>query len=235
MSNNCVWEALFKLNTLGRAGTDTDLASIGDLETLELSIDGTVVDWYSIGAEGFAQNLVTAKKIVFSGTAKRKLGDTGNDYLFSLFLGVGSECQTKFKLDFPDGDTLAGNCNVNVTTMLGDATAVAPISFEVHVDGKPTYVNSSSLPVLTFVCTDHATAGATQIASVSPVLTGGNSYLYKPNAELPSVGDDLTGQAWAPYTLAAAMPAITGWTITLVEVSTGDVVVKGGQALAVVT
>lgn len=232
---NCVWESLFKLNTLGRAGTDSDLASIGELETLELSIDGTVQDWYAIGADGFAQNLVTAKKITFSGTAKRSVGDTGNDYLFSLFLGVGSGCQTKFKLEFPDGDTLSGNVNVNVTTLLGGATDVAPIAFEVHCDGKPTYVNSSALPVLTFVCADHATAGATKIDSVSPALTGGNSYLYKPNAELPSVGDDLTGQAWTAYTLAAAMPAINGWTITLVEVSTGDVVVKGGQALAVVT
>lgn len=231
----CVWEALFKLNTLGRAGTDSDLATIGGLESLELSIDGTVVDWHEIGGDGFAKNLVTAKKVMFSGSAKRVLGDAGNDYLFSLFLGVGTGCQSKFKLDFPEGDLLSGNVNINVTSLLGAAADVAPIDFEVHCDGKPTYTDSSSLPELTFVCTDHATAGATQIASVSPALTGGNSYLYKPNAELPSVGDDLTGQAWAPYTLAAAMPAINGWTITLVEVSTGDIVVKGGQALAVVS
>jgi hypothetical protein len=90
------------------------------------------------------------------------------------------------------------------------------------------------LPLLTFVCEDHATAGATKITSVSPALTGGNSYLYKVNGALPLVGDDLTGLGWAAYTLDAVIPVVNGNLITLVEVSTGDIAVKGGTGTAVV-
>jgi len=89
---------------------------------------------------------------------------------------------------------------------------------------------------LTFACVDHATAGATSIATVAPTLTGGNSYMYCINGGLPAVGTKLTGVAgWASYALLSPIPCVNGARVSLAEVSTGDVVVKRGQAIAVIT
>lgn len=87
---------------------------------------------------------------------------------------------------------------------------------------------------LTFVCVDGTAANATKITSVSPTLTGGNSYMINFNTPIPAAGADLTGLGWLPYTLAADIICANNNLLTLVEVSTGDVVVKGGQALTVV-
>lgn len=97
-------------------------------------------------------------------------------------------------------------------------------------------VTENPPPVLTFVCTDHATAGSTQIASVTPELTDGNSYMvFVGEVALPKVGNDLTGvSGWAAYTLTNAITATNGAKVTLVEVSTGDIVVKAGTSTAVV-
>jgi hypothetical protein len=228
----CIWESLFKLSTTGR--TAPSFSTIANLESLELAIDGTVQDWYAFDAEGFARNLVTAKKITFTGAAKITADDAGNEYLQSKMLAIGAEAQTKFELTFPSGATLTGDCNVNVTGGLGAAEDVDAIEFEVHVDGKPTFSDGGTLTPLAFDCADGSVANATKITAVVPTLTGGNYYLYKLNADLPAAGEDLTGDYWAPYTLGADIPAVNGWDVTLVECSTGDIAVKGGIAPAVV-
>jgi len=228
----CVWEALFKISTTGRAAPSFSI--IANLESFEMSIDGNVVDWYAMDAEGFSRNLVTAKKITFGCTAKTTAGDAGNEYIQSKMLAIGSDAQTAFELTFPSGASLTGNCNINITKVLGAAEDVDPMEFDVLVDGKPAFVPGGTLPLLTFVCADGTAAEATKISAVSPVLTGGNYYLYKINADLPAVGKDLTADHWAPYTLGNDIPAVNGWIVTLVECSTGDIAVKGGTATAVV-
>lgn len=95
-------------------------------------------------------------------------------------------------------------------------------------------LSESTPPTLTFVCVDGTGAGATKSASVSPALTGGNSYMYKINAQLPYLGEDLTGLGWAAYTLGNDIPVVHNNRVVLAEVSTGDVVVKAGHALSVV-
>lgn len=95
-------------------------------------------------------------------------------------------------------------------------------------------VPAAGTPLLTFTCVDGTGANATKIASVSPTLTGGNSYLYKINAAVPALGADITGLGWTAYTLAADIPCVNGQSIVLVEASTGDVVVKAGSATTVV-
>jgi hypothetical protein len=115
--------------------------------------------------------------------------------------------------------------------------------FEVDGDGKllkagyaMAVVEPDAPPELTFTCTDHATEASTQIASVSPALTGGNSYLVAVGEfEIPEVGLDMTEDTdFAAYTLTDAIAATNGDTVTLVEIDADSKVVKGGQALAVV-
>lgn len=228
----CVWESLFKISTTGR--TAPSFSTIANLESFEMAIDGKVVDWYAMDGAGFARNLVTAKKITFKCAAKTTADDAGNEYIQSKMLAVGSAAQSAFELTFPSGASLTGDCNINMTKALGASDDVDPMEFEVLVDGEPTFVSAGTLPLLTFECSDGATANTTKIAAVSPVLTGGNYYMYKLNADLPALGEDLTSDHWAAYTLGNDIPAVNGWTVTLVECSTGDIVVKGGTAPAVV-
>lgn len=112
------------------------------------------------------------------------------------------------------------------------------ISVSMELDGNGAIIFSlvGTSDLLVFVCTDHATAGATQIAEVTPAVGGGgNSYLYRVNAGLPAVGTVLAAP-WTAYVLAAAMPAINGDIITLVEIVTATkAVVHRGLAAAVVT
>lgn len=111
------------------------------------------------------------------------------------------------------------------------------LSMDFEGSGAITFSINTTSDFLTFVCIDHATAGATQIASVSPAVGGGaNSYKYRVNVALPAVGADLTGLPWTAYVFDAALPAINGDVIVLVEIVTAtNIVVHRGFATAVVT
>lgn len=228
----CVWESIFKISTTGRVAPSFSI--IKNLESFEMAIDGTIQDWFAFDAEGFSRSLLTAKKITFSCTAKVTADDAGNEYVQGKMLSIGAAAESSFELDFPSGATLTGDCVINFTKGLGAAEDVDPMEFEVIVDGKPTFVSVGALPLLTFVCADGIAAANTKITAVSPALTGGNYYLYKLNSSLPALGEDLTGEYWAAYTLGDDIPAMNGWNVTLVECSTGDIVVKGGTSPAVV-
>ena len=108
---NSVWENAFKISTSGRPVSPAlpTFATIASLESLELSIDGTVQDWYAFDAEGFARNLVTAKKITFNGTAKVTADDAGNEYIQGKILAIGTAAQSMFELTFPSGAKLEGS------------------------------------------------------------------------------------------------------------------------------
>jgi len=134
---NPVWENAFKISTTGR--TTPTYATISDLESVEMSIDGTVQEWFAMDAEGFARSLVTAKKISFACTAKRKDGDAGNDYVAGKMLAIGTDAQSSFELTFANGDKLVGDCNINFTKGLGASEDVDPMEFDVLLDGKPTF------------------------------------------------------------------------------------------------
>ena len=79
-------------------------------------------------------------------------------------------------------------------------------------------IGASVAEPLTFICTDGTTENTTQIESVVPALTAGNSYMYKFNVPVPSAGADITGLGWLPYTLGADIHCANNDSIPLVEV-----------------
>lgn len=135
---NSVWENALKISTNGRNVTPT-FAIIKNLESVEMSIDGTVQEWFAMDAEGFARNLITAKKISFGCSAKRTDGDAGNDYVAGMMLAIGAAAQSEFELTFANGDKLTGDCTINFTKGLGASEDVDPMEFDVLLDGKPTF------------------------------------------------------------------------------------------------
>lgn len=59
-------------------------------------------------------------------------------------LETGTDCDTKFEWDFPNGDKLTFDCVVSVTAIGGgDSTNVAALEFDVMSHGKPTYTPAS--------------------------------------------------------------------------------------------
>jgi hypothetical protein len=227
---------VFKIGIAGRASVANDMKTVKDLETFSPAIDANTEEWTPMDTAGWIRRAVTGKGLSFSFTGKRNYGDAGNDYIAGLLLKTGQDVETKFEWTLPNGDVFSMNCIVNLTTPAGgDSTNIDTLEFEVMSDGLPSYTSNAALPELTFVCEDHATAGATKIMAVVPALTGGNSYLYKVNGGIPVLDADLTGLAWAAYVLGDPIPVVSGNKITLIEVSAALLAKKGGQADAVVS
>lgn len=83
---------------------------------------------------------MTAKSVTITVTAKRNVGDAGNDAVAGLAWKNGRNVEKDFQWTFPDGTVVKfGGAVINVTNIGGgDSTAVAPLEFEVMSNGKPT-------------------------------------------------------------------------------------------------
>ena len=135
-----VFENKFKIGTEGRASEEGSMVAVSSLETFSVEIDGNVEEWNPMESEGWTRRMVTGKSLRSARLCKREIGDPGNDYVAENAWGTGSDCDTKFEWDFPDGAKLAFDCVLSVTNPgSGDSTDVAALEFEVHSDGKPTY------------------------------------------------------------------------------------------------
>lgn len=132
------YENQFKIDT---SGTSTPShATIADCETFSVSFDNGVEEWTPFDSEGWIRRLLTAKAVTISVTAKRNVGDTGNDFVAGLAWKNGRDAEAGFQWTFPDGTVVTfADAVINVTNIgAGDSTAVAPLEFEVMSNGKPT-------------------------------------------------------------------------------------------------
>lgn len=137
-----VHKNVFKINTAGRTTgtTGANMATIADLTTFKLSVEGKNEEWYPLDQEGWARNANTGKKLAISFSGKRTYGDAGNDYIASMLMKTGKDCESAFEWTLPNGAKLTGNCIINLTSPAGgDSTAIDNLEFELLVDGKPTF------------------------------------------------------------------------------------------------
>lgn len=140
-----VYNMVFKIGTKGVASEDADMVPVSDMESFELSVEGNVEEWTPMTTAGWARVLMTGKKASISLKGKRSVGDPGNDYVFGVTWKDGLDCSTKASIEFPDGSKLSYNCVLDVKTLGGDSTNVAPLEFDMNVDGKPEYTPAPSL------------------------------------------------------------------------------------------
>ena len=127
-------------NQFGIKTGESVYSTIADCESFSLSIDGNVEEWRPFDQQGWRRALVTGKAISISVTAKRNVGDTGNDAVAALWDKTGRAAEKDFQWTFPDGTVvLFADAVINVTNIgAGDSTGVAPLEFEVLSNGKPT-------------------------------------------------------------------------------------------------
>lgn len=129
----------FQINTVAAPGTAT-MKTIADCETFGVSFDNGVEEWTPFDTEGWVRRLMTAKAVTISVTAKRNVGDAGNDAVAALAWKNGRDVERDFQWTFPDGMIIKlSGAIINVTNVgAGDSTAVAPLEFEIMSNGKPT-------------------------------------------------------------------------------------------------
>ncbi len=128
----------FQIDTAA-AGAAAAMKDIADCETFGVSFDNGVEEWHPFGKEGWVSRLMTAKSVTISVTAKRNVGDTGNDAVAALAWKNGRDVERDFQWTFPDGTVVKfPDSVINVTNIgAGDSTAVAPLEFEIMSNGKP--------------------------------------------------------------------------------------------------
>lgn len=113
--------------------------TIAECESFSTSIDNGVETWNSFEEEGWQSALQTAKAIGISVSAKRCIGDAGNDFVADKWLANGQDAYCYFSWVFPDGTEVSWDkAVINVTNINGgDATGVAPLEFDIMSNGKP--------------------------------------------------------------------------------------------------
>ena len=131
------YENQFQIDTA--AGATAEMKSIADCESFSVSFDNGVEEWTPFDTEGWTRRLLTAKAVTISVTAKRNVGDEGNDAVAALAWVNGRNAEKDFQWTFPDGTIIKfAGAVINVTNVgAGDSTAVAPLEFEVMSNGKP--------------------------------------------------------------------------------------------------
>lgn len=139
-----VYDNVFKISTTGRSSEAATMVSIAQMESFSVSIDGNVEEWKPMEAEGWTNRMTTGKALTISLAGKLCPSDPGNAYVAGLAWKSGTDCDTKFEWDFPNGDKLTFDCVVSVTAIGGgDSTNVAALEFDVMSHGKPTYTPAS--------------------------------------------------------------------------------------------
>lgn len=132
------YENQFQINTAA-ADTDASMKTIADCESFSVSFDNGVEEWTPFDTEGWRRALMTGKAVTISVTAKRNVGDAGNDVVASLAFKNGRDVEKDFQWTFPDGTVIKfAGAVINVKNIgAGDSTAVAPLEFDIMSNGKP--------------------------------------------------------------------------------------------------
>lgn len=141
-----VFDNVFKIGKSGRSSEANDMASIAEMESFSISIDGNVEEWKPMESAGWTKRMTTGKSLTISLSGKHCPSDAGNAYIAGLAWKSGTDCDTKFEWDFPNGDKLEFDAVVNVTNIGGgDSTNVAALEFDVMSHGKPTYTPATTV------------------------------------------------------------------------------------------
>lgn len=132
------YENQFQVNTAA-TGEEATMVSIADCESFSVSFDNGVEEWTPFDTAGWRRALMTGKAVTISVTAKRNVGDAGNDAVASLAFKNGRDVEKDFQWTFPDGTVIKfAGAVINVKNIgAGDSTAVAPLEFDIMSNGKP--------------------------------------------------------------------------------------------------
>jgi len=133
MARAAVLESTYEIDT-----NPTGVASysdIGGLEDVGFAVAEEVRTGYFVGApNGYSD--VTAGRLDVTLTGKRIVDDTGQDYIVGLLGSYGTDRKSTLKITAPDGTIFEIPCSIEITSVLGGASAdLDAFSCICHSDG----------------------------------------------------------------------------------------------------
>jgi hypothetical protein len=132
----------FEINTTPEAeqGMETYAPIAAGITNVEPNNNEELSQDRYLDGDGYGETDVIAAQLVLTFTGHRKYGDAAQDYIFGKLLELGANRRTTFRWTEPDGGVFEGDCTIaNISGPSGDAGSKGEISFEIHLNGKPTY------------------------------------------------------------------------------------------------
>lgn len=133
------WKNMFSIGAAG--GAEPPTTPIADCVTFGLQFNNNIEEWTPFDTEGWMKRHMTGKDVVIPVSAKRNVGDAGNDMVAGISFESGHSAEKDFAVNFPDGSKAwFKNAVISVTNNSGgDSTNVAPLEFTVMSNGKPVF------------------------------------------------------------------------------------------------
>lgn len=121
---------------------------------------------------GVPTSEVTGGQLVYSFEGSRRVGDPAQDYIASLLLSYGESRKSEFRWTLPDGGVLQDDCTIaNIKPQGGDANAKSDFSFEIHLNGTPTYTPGNKTQLPESITASAVTVDVGETAAISATVT----------------------------------------------------------------
>ena len=221
------WTNLFFIDTTPEAAPTWARMASGINDVTPSGNEVIAQDNYYDG-EGVSDSEVTGGQPIVNFAGHRKVGDPAQDYIASKYVSYGNARRTHYLQIMPDGTRMEANATLaNIVPHGGDPNAKGNFSYEVHMNGRPSYTpgNKTDFPEQITVSPISVAEGATTAVSVTVTPTSASdSVVYAIDddeiATVDALGN-ITGVAAGKCNLnikSAVLPTVQ----TTVEVTVTD-------------
>lgn len=114
------------------------------IDNMQEQLNETVQQYKFLADEGYGRSRVTGMAPVWTFSGRRIWGDAAQDYIFDVSrkYAFGANRETSAKVEYTAGGktySITFDCTIcNAQELSGATEEDSAISFEIHVDGKPT-------------------------------------------------------------------------------------------------
>lgn len=135
------WNIKLSINTAPGGTAAYEPLNVG-IDNMQEALNEIVQQYHFFADEGFGRSRVTAEQPVWTFSGRRVWGDAAQDYIFGQKYALGDGRQTDAKVEYTVNGfkyEITFDCAIANIQELGGATEEnSAISFEIHVNGKPT-------------------------------------------------------------------------------------------------
>jgi hypothetical protein len=121
-----------------RVGEDKETATmIADCETFGVEVETELDEWKPYDTQGKTRRMVVLTGVKVTVSAKRNIGDVGNNFVASKAWKTGRDVEAYFEFTLPSGLTVEmPNAVVQVKNVgTGDSTKAAVLEFDILSNG----------------------------------------------------------------------------------------------------
>lgn len=142
-----VHSVTMSINTTPSAQSETWSELRQGIDNMQEALNEVVQQYKFLADEGFSRSRVTGMAPVWTMSGRRIWGDAAQDYIFGLKYSLGASRETEAKIEYAANGynyVIAFDCTFANMQEIGGATEEnSAITFEVHVDGKPTLTKTA--------------------------------------------------------------------------------------------